>query len=52
LLTTTYLTYGTTRLGAIASAARVPAVREASKRDDGDGVRVIVDTLGVIYLRA
>jgi len=56
---------GTTRLGVIVSAARVPTVRrndvdltsdmakaESSTRDNGNGIRIVVDTLEVIHLCA
>ena len=55
---------GTTRLDVIVFATRVPAVfpnnvdfsgnmteAEASRRDDGDGVRAVANTPEVIHLR-
>ena len=54
----------TTRLGVIVSAARVPAVRrndvdlasdmaeaESPTRDNGNGIRIVVDTPEIIHLR-
>ena len=55
---------GATRFGVIVSAARVPTTRlndvdfasnmaeaEISARDDGNGVRVVIDAPEVIHLR-